>query len=176
MGQGNPKHKYRQGDEWIESSPEKDLGALVVKKLNLTQPCALTDQRKNSLDCTKVNCGQQAEGGASAPPLQSHKIPPGLTHSALGSQSKNDVQLLEQVQRRVTKVIRGLEHFSYEDKLRELGNILRRPYGTFHYLEGPNRRVVEALCTKACSDRTRGNGFKLTEGRFGSDTRKKVFV
>ncbi|GAB0182843.1 cAMP-dependent protein kinase inhibitor alpha [Grus japonensis] len=26
MGQGNPKHNYRLGEEWIESSLEKDLG------------------------------------------------------------------------------------------------------------------------------------------------------
>ena len=38
-----------------------------------------------------------------------------------GPQYKKDRNLLERVQKRATKMIRGLEHLLYEDWLRELG-------------------------------------------------------
>ena len=44
------------------------------------------------------------------------------------------------------------------------------------YLKAAYKKAGEGLFTRACSDRTSGNGLKLKEGRFRSDIRKKFFT
>ena len=47
---------------------------------------------------------------------------------------------------------------------------------SFQYLKGAYRKAGEELFIRAGSDRMRGNGFKLEEGKFRLDIRKKFFT
>ena len=46
----------------------------------------------------------------------------------------------------------------------------------FQYLMRAYRKVGEELFIRECSGRTRGNSFKLKEGKFRLDRRKKFFT
>ena len=70
-----------------------------------------------------------------------------------GPQHKKDMETLEQVQRRATRMIKGMEHLFYDERLRELGLFSlkkRRLWGDFtaavQYLQGAYRKAGEGMC------------------------------
>jgi len=71
-------------------------------------------------------------------------------------------------------MIKGLEHLSYEERLFSLEK--RRLIAAFQYLKGAYKNDRNKVFSRACCNRTRGNHFKLREGKFRLDIRRKFFT
>jgi len=157
LGRTNPMHQYLLVATQLESIlAEKDLGITVDMKLKMRQQCAFAAKKASCiLGCIRHCISRRSRKGILL--FYSALVRPHLEYCAKlwAHQYEGDMDLLERVQQRATRMIQGLEHLSSKERVREMGlfslqkaRLRKNIISVYKYLKGQlQRRKSQALFT-----------------------------
>ena len=175
LGHYNPMQCYRPGEEQLESwLVEKDLGFWSTAGWTWASSVPRAPWRPTAPWLVSGTVWPAGPGQWSSP-CTGHWWGHTLnTVFSFGPFTTRQTEVLERVQRRAMKLVKGLEHKSYEEQLRELGLFsletrrLRGDLVLCNYLTGGFGEVRVSLFSHGTS--TRG------KGRFRLEIRKNFFT
>jgi len=114
LGRNNPLHQYRLRADLLESSSvERDMGVLMDDRVTMSQQCALAAKKVDDLlGCIKKSV--ESRSSELTLPFYSALGRPHLEYCVQfwALHFKKDEELLERVQQRAMRMMRGMEHVS----------------------------------------------------------------
>jgi hypothetical protein len=184
LGRKNPANRYILNDIDLKASEsERDLGVIVDKNLKFSQHCNKVSNTAN-ITLGMIKRSITCKSKAIITRLYKALVRPQLEYcvQAWRPYLKKDIDKIEKIQRRATKMIPECSKLSYEDRLKVTGLTTleaRRNRGdlieAFKIIRGFSKVDYKHHFHLANNSKTRGNKYKLVKSRSRLDIRKHFF-
>lgn len=184
LGRNNSSNTYKiNGCELKSGNVEKDLGVVVDKTMKFSEQCnsAVSNANatlgiiKRTISCKNKDIILRLYKALVRPKLE-------YCIQAWRPYLRKDIDKLEKVQRRATKMIQGYRNYSYPQRLqytrlttleerRDRGDLIE----VYKFISGINKVDYKKFFTISNNNRTRGHKYKLEKSRSRLDIRKNFF-
>ena len=185
IGSKNVKFQYRMSDNILESvSEEKDLGVIVTEDLKPDKQCTKAVSKANKM-LGFISRNFEYKSQDIILPLYKSLVRPHLEYGIQfwNPYLRKDIEKLERVQRRATKLIPSLRHKTYEERIsatklttletrRLRGDLIQ----TFKIINKFDNVDADNYFDSCKDTRTRNNGFKLKSKCFNGNIAKNFFT
>ena len=183
-GHGNLNVNYKMGDTVLGTTlKEKDLGVRISADMKVSEQCGIAASKGNKI-IGLIRRNITYKGKKLIIPLYKAIVRPHLEYciQAWRPYRKKDIDTLERIQRRATKMIPELRDLSYEERLKECDLTTletRRLRGdqieVFKILNGYEHIERNMFFSLKKDSRTRGHEVKLVKDQCRLDIRKHSF-